>query len=63
MTKSEALKLIDEVADEVLSVNKANIPQSMFPDAIELSVRLSCLTTIRLLQKLGVLEEFTLESE
>lgn len=57
MTKNELIKLVNETTKEVFAKNPDLLKEEFLPSTIEIAVKLSSLTNIRLLQKLGVLEE------
>lgn len=60
MNNKELSNLIKETTEEILSKNHALLDESeILRDEVELAVQLSCLTNIKLLQKLGVIEKTT----
>lgn len=58
MTKTELVLLIEEAVIDVLEKNEA-ITEGYFPKTIELAVKLSCMANFKLLQKLGILDDFS----
>lgn len=59
MNKAEIAKLIHETTNEVLLENSSAL-EGQLDKAIEIAVQLSYKTNIRLLQKLGILEDFSI---
>lgn len=59
MDKAEIAKLIHETANEVLLEN-SYVLEGQLDKAVELAIQLSCETNLRLLQKLGILEDFNI---
>lgn len=55
LTKEELAKIISDTADEVLDRN-SNLLEGQFETTIELSVKISSIVTINVLQKLGLFE-------
>ncbi|WP_017416798.1 hypothetical protein [Clostridium tunisiense] len=58
MDKSTIAKIIQETTDEVLSKNSPML-EGQLDKTIELAVQLSCLTNLKILQKLGIIDTFT----
>ena len=59
MNKAEIAKLIHETTNEVLLEN-SYVLDGQLDKAVEIAVQLSCETNIRLLQKLGILKDFSI---
>ncbi|HBD63509.1 MAG TPA: hypothetical protein DC038_03635 [Clostridiales bacterium] len=57
MTKEELISLIEETTKEALEKNSSAISEYHLPGTVELAVKLSCISNVRLLQKLGLLDE------
>lgn len=60
MNKGEYLKLVEEITEEVFNKNSKILnSDDIITNNLEVAVKLSCAVNIKLLQKLGIVENFT----
>lgn len=59
MNTIELNNLIDEIVNEVFEKNPHLTNELILPEHIKLTTKVSCLVNFKILQKLGILDEFT----
>ncbi|ASA23681.1 hypothetical protein [Paenibacillus donghaensis] len=58
MNKEVVIRLIDEVTEEVFSQNKSTLEdEGVLTGNIELAIKLSALTTVKILEKLELIDK------
>ena len=57
LTREELSKLIYEVTNEVIENNKSIFEEGEFTQTVEAAIVLSCAANIKLLQRLGLIDD------